>query len=219
MATTRTNARLLNLLGFELGVDKDTTTQNTVRYPTEVRQEHIDEARREIQYRRDLRFFEATDTISATEGDHDHDLPSDWLRPYYAYYLDGNGDKCDLNFITYAEWDDLYADHTSSDYAAPDHIAVYGTEYFLGPKPDASYTIYVRYFKQLADGQDDDLLTFGWEAVKELAKVYGRRYLEHPEPSILSQERYAEKKLNIFAGSENRARWSARPLQAKTTKG
>jgi hypothetical protein len=219
MATTRTNAQLVNLLGLELGVDKDIDTQNTVRYPTAVRQEHIDEARREIQYRRDLRFYEAKTTISVTEGTTEYALDADWLRPYYAYYLDSNGDKQPLNFITYNEWEDLYADYTASDYAAPVHITTYGDYYYVGPPADASYTVYVRYFKQLTDGQDDDLLTFGWEAIKSLAKSYGARYLGYPEVQIQLLEEYAERKLDIFAGSETRARWSARPLQAKITKG
>ena len=72
MAWERTFTQMKTDLGLWLGVDPDADNPNLTRLPTDVRSQCIQQARREIAIRRDLRFFETTDEISVGADDYDY---------------------------------------------------------------------------------------------------------------------------------------------------
>lgn len=223
MAWTRTFSQMKKDLGLWLGVDTSLTSQNYVRFPDDVRGSLINQARREIALRRDLRFFQASDTISTADGDQDYGLPSDWLRPYSAYYVDSSIGKQDVDFVTRGEYDDLYGGDDSSDEGPPEHVCVYGSHYLIGPVPDANYTIYVRYFKNPIDldgdtYDSDDFLTFAWDAIFFTAAMLGCDFLmEDARRQVFEQRK--RQAMSHLSGSELRAQWSGRRIQSKITGG
>jgi hypothetical protein len=221
MAWSRTFTQMKTDIGLWLGVDPDSSNPNTTRLPTDVRASCVQQARRELALRRDLRFLEDTDTITTASGDYDYGLPSDWLRPYYAYYLGSDGSFVDIAFLTRAEWDEKYAEDLSSETGSPVHICVYGDEYLVGPVPDAIYSIYVHYFKQPVDltgSNDDDFLTFCWEPIFWGACLRACDYLMEDTRRPIFQARYDEA-VKYMTTQEARAKWSARRLVSKISKG
>lgn len=219
MAWTRTFTQMKIDLGIWLGVDASLTSQNYVRFPDDIRGSLINQARREIALRRDLRFLETTDTITTADGDKDYGLPSDWLRPYSAYYVDDSDGLVELPFITRAEYDELYAADDSSDEDSPENLCIYGSQYLVGPTPDATYTIYAHYFKKPVDltGSNDDVfLTHGWDAIFFLAALRACDFLMEDARRGILQSRSVEA-LRALSGDSARARWSGRRLQSKIT--
>jgi hypothetical protein len=219
MAWTRTFDQMKKDLGHWLGVDSSLTSQNYIRLPDDVRGMLINQARQEIALRRDLRFFEDTDTITTADGDQDYGLPSDWLRPYSAYYVDDTNGRVDLPFITRAEYDELYADDDDSDEGSPENICVYGEYYLIGPVPDATYSIYVHYFKKPVDltgANDDAFLTHAWDAIFFGAALRGCDYLMEDSRRGSFSGRYTEA-LRYLSVDSSRSRWSGRRLQNKIT--
>lgn len=219
MTWTRTFDQMKLDMGLWLGVDPSTTSPNYTRFPDDVRGSLINEARREIASRRDLRLLEDTHSFNTVASTYLYDLPADWLRPYVAYYLDGSGYYEKLDFVTRAEFDELYAEDLASETGEPEHIAVYGTQFLLGPVPDGAYSINVHYFKvpEDMDGtNDDDFLSDYWYPIFFMACAKACGFLmEFQLVSYYEEE--AKKKLGFLSAQETRSRWSGRRLQSNIT--
>jgi hypothetical protein len=205
-------------LGMWLGVDPDASNPNYTRLPEDVREYLIMQVRREIPLRRDLRFLEATDTITTASDDYDYTLPSDWGRPYLMWYKSSTTDRVvTLDNITRAEWQAKY-DEDSSSNDIPEYYCIYGDKYLFSPTPDATYTIYSDYFKVpadfTADADYDDYLKHGWDAIFFGACARGCDYLMETTRRGFFEQRSRET-LQALMGDLMRSRWSGRQLQSE----
>ena len=216
MAWTRTFGQMKTDLGTWLGVDTDASNPNYVRLPEDVREFIILQARRRISLRRDLRFFDETETITTADGDYTNGLPANYQRPYYMWYMDTSTDsEVEVKQITRSVWHTKYSsDDTDND--EPTHYCIYGDQYVWVPTPDAVYTIYHDYYKQpadfTADADYDDFLVDGWDAIFFEALANGCDYVM--EMTRLREfQAKARQHLNELVGDHARARYSGRGLQ------
>jgi len=216
MAWSRTFQYMKADLGIWLGVDKSHTDQNLTRLPDAVRGMIVNQVRREIALRRDLRYFQATGEIITASDDNDYGLPTDFLRPYMMWYYDDDGALSEIGQLTRSEFRGQY-DPDSNDNDLPANYTVYASEFLLTPTPDAIYTIYYDYFKFPADlSADDDydaFLTEGYDAILWESCKRGCAYLmENTRLNLFTQ--WAETCLGYLSRSHSRAEYSGRRVQS-----
>ena len=214
MAWDRTFQYMKADMGIWLGVDNSHDDQNLTRMPDAVRAMIVNQARREIAIRRDLRYFEDSSTIVTADDDFDYGLPSNFLRPYQMWYYDANDDITYLEQKTRAEWRELYSTD-SSDNDLPAYYSMYGSNFILAPCPDDVYTIYYDYYKFPADlSADEDydaFLTEGYDAILWEACKRGCGYLmENTRLGLF--DGWAKEALGYLSRSNSRAQYSGRRI-------
>jgi hypothetical protein len=215
MAWSRTFIYMQKDLGMWLGVDLDYNNPDYTRFPQDVRKAIINQVRREISLRRDLRFFEATGTINAVDGDYDYALPSTWGRPYMMWRYDSNNNLVQLSNLTREEWRQKY-DPDSSQEAAPDYYCIWGSNFLVTPTPDTSYTLYYDYYKLpadlSADSDTDEFLNEGWDAILFYSCARACDFLMEPQRRGAFDSR-GERALHYLSAEHSHAQFSGRALQ------
>lgn len=192
----------------ELGtwLDADTT-----RLPDATRGLIINICQRELLRTNDLRFGEVTSSIVTVNGTRNYALPTGWSRAYSIWY--NNIGKCDLSRKTKEEFDILYP--VSTEKGEPIHYTVWGGNIYLGPTPNAVFTINHNYYRVLPDLVDgspnntNDFVANAWEALLFRALWYATKFLieDAREATWHSMAQLFENKLII---EHARARTSGR---------
>jgi hypothetical protein len=208
-------------LGIWLGVDKSHTDQNLIRLPDDVRGMIVNQVRREIAIRRDLRFFQQTGQFDTADGDYDYGLPADWGRPYLMWYYDDDNDLQELDQITRSEFRAEY-DPDSSNEDAPEYYSIWGSNFYLTPTPDTIYTIYYDYSELPTDlsanGDYDEFLTVGWDLILWESCKRGCGYLMETTRLPLF-EKWATESLRYLSQNNSRAEHSGRRIESGHTSG
>ena len=140
----------------------------------------VNRACRYIAARYDLRYNESNATINLISGTSVYTLPSDYSRPFFAWYLDPvTLKKVPLPFVTYDAFVALYPDPTSV--SLPSNFSVFGSSLYVGQTPNAALTMNLAYYNIPADlvaGTDTNAFTLGcWEAVFDRSLVEASEYL------------------------------------------
>jgi hypothetical protein len=89
----------------------------------------------------DFRELFSSDTISATSGDAEYNLPADFMRVYSLLYVPTSGKPVSLTEVSQG---DLDLNAPSS--GVPTHYTVQNGEVRLWPTPDTAYTLRLRYY-------------------------------------------------------------------------
>jgi hypothetical protein len=215
MAWSRTFIYMQKDLGMWMGVDPDYNNPDYTRFPQDVRKAIINQVRREIFLRRDLRFFESTGTIAAGDGDYDYGLPSDWGRPYMMWYYDSDNNLTEVVNVSRAKFREKH-DPDSSNEDAPEHYAIWGSNFYVTPTPDTTYTLYYDYYAMPSDlsldSDYDEFLQEAWDLILWSACARACDFLMETQRRGFFDSR-AREALHILSSEHNRAKYSGRALQ------
>jgi hypothetical protein len=208
-------------LGIWLGVDKSHTDQNLTRLPDDVRGMIINQVRREIAIRRDLRFFQATGDFDTADGDYDYGLPTGYLRPYMMWYYDDDNKLVEIDQIIRSDFREKYSPD-ASERDAPEFYNIWGSNFLLTPTPDDIYTIYYDHFVMPADlsanDDSDEFLMVGWDLILWESCKRGCNYLM--ETTRLGEfKQWAKDALNYLSQDHSRAEHSGHGIQSDHTEG
>jgi len=129
--------------------------------------------------RLDLRYNEYTADVSALATIGYADLPTGYSRPYQMYYLDSDGDKQDVDYLTREEFLIKYPNSTVTGDVK--HYAVWAGKIWWGPTPSTSRTIKFDIYRVLADlvapGDSNDFTLYAWSLLLFksccLASIFG----------------------------------------------
>lgn len=109
----------------------------------------INDAQREMVNRHNFKFMEATYTGALTTGEYSFDLPTDVSEVETFRITNPSGEEIDLtkNYITYAEFDNLYPDPAEQDNGKPYRWTIRENNFLIYPAADQAYTLEIRYQK------------------------------------------------------------------------
>lgn len=176
----------------------------------------IDLALEEISNDHDWRAvrFEST-SLTTTASTQTVDLSSLGIMQLLSVRLiQGNDSSYLLNYISEEQFDKLIPDVTDLTDGFPKHCYVKGDTLYLGPRPDAAYSIYVRYIKELVDGAENTIKGIDGALVAYVtAYVFGS--IEKMELAQLWEQKY-EKALIRARRADNRVRTRKRPLTSQS---
>jgi hypothetical protein len=142
---------------------------STARLSNDKRTQLVNMAQKKIVDDFDLHFSEDNDDLVTVADQDAYDLPDRFARPStrspLLYVLNG----CERDVTSKSRADFRRAYPAGSDAAAPRHFTIYGTQLYIGPTPDAVYTLsfdFHRYLEDLVNDEDENELTANaWEAV------------------------------------------------------
>jgi hypothetical protein len=148
--------------------------------PDTVRGQLINMAQRDMLRSYDLRFGEYLYPLSTTSSNPEYPVPTGYSRTYSIWYMDGV-DKIDLIPLTKEEFDRKYAANTTT--GSPAHYTIWANKLYVGPSPDAAYSLkwnVRRMLADLVDGSPDntnDMIVWAWEVLLFKSLAWATKYL------------------------------------------
>ena len=145
-----------------------------------VRGQLVNMAQRRILRNYDLRFGEHTAAQDTANADPDYDVPAGYSRTYSIWYKSGT-EYYDLISLTKEEFDKMFGDNSAT--SNPTHYCIWENQLFLGPCPDATYSLNwqcYRMLPDLADGSpnnENDMTDAVWEYLLFKALALATKYL------------------------------------------
>jgi hypothetical protein len=164
---------LKSSLGDWLG--KDYTQLNDT-----IRGQLINMAQRELLRNADLRFGEYIYSFNTVASQAAYDVPTGYSRTYSIWYM-GGGEKIDLVFLTKEEFDKKYEDNLVT--GLPANYTLWQNKLYMGPLPDAIYSMSWNVRRLLADLVDgspnnsNDMAIWAWEVLLFKAISDATKYL------------------------------------------
>jgi len=145
-----------------------------------IRGQLVNMAQRDLLRNYDLRFGEYVKSLATVASTEEYDVPTGYSRTYSMWYMSG-GSKIDLTFLTKEEFDKKYEDNQTT--GAPKHYTIWANHVYLGPVPDAIYSINWNCRIMLADLVDEspnnsnDLTIWAWEVLLFKCLSWATKYL------------------------------------------
>lgn len=178
------------------------TTTTSPRWSDATRGILINRAIRYICARYDLRYNEASVVINLIASTPSYVIPTDYSRPFFAWYLDPTTFKQKtLPFLTYDAFTALYPDPTAT--SLPGNFSVYGTSLFVGKTPNQPLTMNLTYYNipaELVNPTDSNALLIGcWEAVFDRALVEASEYLVDDDRMDLWLRKWKETEFRLVS--------------------
>lgn len=179
--------------------------------------EFINDAQRYVVNKHRFKFMEGSYTQVTTIDDFDYDLQSDVDTIESIRITAPSGEERDITsgWVTYQEYDALYPDPTEVSSGTPYRWTVRNDDLLLFPKPDAAYTLTIRYQKTptalSADGDIPDIP----ERYKELlvlgALIRAHKFNDNYDLAQVEQAALDELLLDTVARTYTRQ--TGRPVQ------
>lgn len=151
-------------------------------------------------------WFNFTESSSATltAGNDTMTLPSDFLDEEYVFLKDSNGNIDEVLPMDDKEYRQAYTDQTGASYQSlPLHYVLRNNDILFRPIADATYTILLGYWAQLADlvsgGATNDLLLEYPDVLETGATFKGFEYMQQYDDAQYWIGRYNEefKKMRV----------------------
>ena len=141
--------------------------KDTTSLPIAIRKDLINIAQRDFSTRFNTKYNQMTDSFVTIQNDFDYTVPVGFKHHIDFWYAGTDNAHVSLIYKDKSEFDALFPDTT--DTGQPSHFSIWADTLFLGPTPDAVYTINRLYFRirpdLVADGDDNKLLQEAWELV------------------------------------------------------
>ncbi len=185
----------------------------------------VNMARREILGRFDLRWGEATLSISGTQTDYTEDIPTLWKKPrgkrrrkglnadMFWYDSTEQGLKYP-RYVEITEWWELYPDPTDATFQGPPAVWALDADKIYYTPLDASYTLKLLHYAFLASlttGESDDFLVQAEMAITWNAVGIAQDYFPGDEQYDIKWESKAERFMNDLWIESSRHSGQARP--------
>ncbi len=156
------------------------TTTTSPRWSDATRGEMVNRAIDYICRKYDLRWNESTATIALVPGQQNYTLPTDYSRPFYAWFLDPvTAQARQITFLTKDRFDALYPNPALT--ANPGNFTVYGSTLQFGKVPSDALNVTFLYYSRpaelVADADSNALTLNAWQAVFDRSLVESADYL------------------------------------------
>jgi hypothetical protein len=187
------------------------------RMSASVQTDLINLAQKEILRDFDLGYEETSDTFATVVGTETYTPPATFQRPLLFWYYDSTGALREMTEVSRARFIDKYKQEGVST-GPPAEYAIWDGIIYLGPTPDAVYTInreYMQTFVDLsADSDHNDLTDNAWELLLYKALILSSDYTLEDGRTALWQARFREV-LGALLGAQVRTRTAGAPLQTQ----
>jgi hypothetical protein len=132
--------------------------------PDAIRGQIINMAMRQYLRSRDLDFGEYTADVVTTPSVQYSSFPTGFSRPFSIYYIDSNGNRVDVDFLTKEEFEIKYPTSVDGDVV---HYTLWAGKLWWGLTPATAITMKFNHFRLLPDLSDpadhNDFTDTAWE--------------------------------------------------------